>query len=137
MAYETDLSAWASEQAALLRAGRFSELDVEHLAEEIEDLSRRDLRALRSAMRDVLEHLVKLQYSPGPRADWKETVAKQRAAIGDCLVDSPGLQPKLGELLALSWADTRRVAVIAGFAAPDANPFTLENVLDVEFFPDS
>jgi hypothetical protein len=28
--YETDVIAWASEQAALLRAGRLAEIDIEH-----------------------------------------------------------------------------------------------------------
>ena len=34
--YEQDFYAWANEQAALLRAGRLSEADIEHIAEEIE-----------------------------------------------------------------------------------------------------
>ena len=35
--YEKDVVAWANEQAALLRAGKFSALDIEHIADEIED----------------------------------------------------------------------------------------------------
>ena len=35
--YETDIAAWANEQAQLVRAGRFELLDLEHIAEEIED----------------------------------------------------------------------------------------------------
>ncbi|KAG0163435.1 hypothetical protein DFQ30_000171 [Apophysomyces sp. BC1015] len=38
--YEKDVVAWSNEQAALLRAGQFSALDIEHLAEEIEDVGR-------------------------------------------------------------------------------------------------
>lgn len=33
--YETDIIAWADQQATLLRAGRWSEMDVAHIAEEI------------------------------------------------------------------------------------------------------
>ena len=36
--YEQDLYAWSRAQADLLRAGRFAELDLEHLIEEIEDV---------------------------------------------------------------------------------------------------
>jgi len=32
--YEQDILLWAEEQARLLRAGRFSELDIDHIAEE-------------------------------------------------------------------------------------------------------
>ena len=33
--YDTDVIAWANEQARLLRAGRFDALDIEHIADEI------------------------------------------------------------------------------------------------------
>ena len=37
--HDVDLYAWAHDQAALLRAGRFDALDLEHLIEEVEDLA--------------------------------------------------------------------------------------------------
>ena len=36
--YDADFHAWTHEQATLLRSGRLSEIDVEHIAEEIETL---------------------------------------------------------------------------------------------------
>jgi len=44
ISYEKDVVAWASEQAALLRAGKFSELDIEHIADEVEDVGRSEKR---------------------------------------------------------------------------------------------
>jgi hypothetical protein len=38
--YERDFYSWALEQAALLRARQFAELDLENLAEEIDGLAR-------------------------------------------------------------------------------------------------
>jgi hypothetical protein len=38
--YETDIVAWAKEQANLLRQGKFSDLDIFHLADEIEDVAK-------------------------------------------------------------------------------------------------
>lgn len=35
-AYEADIITWANEQAALLRSGKFTALDIEHIADEIE-----------------------------------------------------------------------------------------------------
>jgi hypothetical protein len=52
--YETDFYAWAREQAALLRAGRFRELDLEHLVEEVEDLGGALKRSVRSRVRTIL-----------------------------------------------------------------------------------
>ena len=48
--YETDVVAWASEQARLIRAGRFDLLDREHIAEEIEDVGKSEQRELATRM---------------------------------------------------------------------------------------
>ena len=34
--YESDVVAWENEQAALLRSGNLSAIDIEHIAEEID-----------------------------------------------------------------------------------------------------
>ncbi len=52
--YENDIVAWANEQARLLRAGRFDLLDLEHLAEEIEDVGRSEQRELANRMAVLL-----------------------------------------------------------------------------------
>jgi hypothetical protein len=44
--YEDDVVAWANEQARLLRAGRFDLLDIQHIAEEIEDVGKSEQREL-------------------------------------------------------------------------------------------
>lgn len=41
--YEVDVIAWANHQAALLRAEHFHELDIEHIADETEDVGKREL----------------------------------------------------------------------------------------------
>jgi hypothetical protein len=61
--YEKDVVAWASEQAALLRAGQFSAIDVEHIAQEIEDVGKSEKRELASRMAVLLAHLLKWQGS--------------------------------------------------------------------------
>ena len=38
--YETDFYAWANEQASLLRAGKLSGADIQHIAEEIESMGK-------------------------------------------------------------------------------------------------
>jgi hypothetical protein len=113
--YEQDLDAWAMSQAAALRAvgGAVSSgkaeaaellrsLDWDNLAEEIEGLARKDRRELGSRLALIIEHLVKLEFSPaaGRRAGWSETVLRERAEIESILDDSPSLQRILPDLLA-------------------------------------
>jgi hypothetical protein len=66
--YQTDYYAWTKEQAAALRAmaaGRVSSaLDLENLAEEVESWGRSDLNTVRSQFQRIIEHLLKLEYSP-------------------------------------------------------------------------
>ena len=62
--YNADIIQWARQQAALLRAGRFSALDIEHIAEEIEDVGKSEERELESRLAVLIAHLLKWQYQP-------------------------------------------------------------------------
>ena len=42
--YEDDLYAWALKNADLLRQGRFAEIDVDNIAEELESMGRSERR---------------------------------------------------------------------------------------------
>jgi hypothetical protein len=52
--YERDVVAWANEQAALLRAGKLSDIDIAHIADEIEDVGKSEQRELASRMAQLL-----------------------------------------------------------------------------------
>lgn len=56
--YETDLVAWASDQARLIRAGRFGVLDREHIAAKIHDVVHGEQRELASRMAMLLARLL-------------------------------------------------------------------------------
>ena len=68
--YETDFLAWTEQQAAALRsaAGVSNNLDLPHLAEEVESLGRRDLRDVESLIRQILLHLLKIVAEPASEA---------------------------------------------------------------------
>jgi hypothetical protein len=74
--YEDDFVAWAERQARELRGLRASRwngpLDLEHLAEEIEDLGRSQRHACESLLEQIIIHLLKLRYAEAeaPRAHW-------------------------------------------------------------------
>ena len=80
--YDGDIVAWANEQVRLLRAGAFSELDIEHIAEEIEDVGKIEQRELAHRMSVLLAHLLKWQHQSERRGNsWRRTIKEQRRAI--------------------------------------------------------
>ena len=85
--YEEDLYLWSQAQAALLRAGRFDELDLENLIEEVEDVGGALRRSVRNRTITIMVHLLKLQHSPSTdAAGW---LARHHPNAADPAVDRP------------------------------------------------
>ena len=135
--YETDPYAWALEQAALLRARRFGELDLENLAEEVDDLAGAQQRSARSRARTIIEHLLKLEHSPAtePRAGWRNTVRVQRDDLDDdltptlkreLLAELPGLYARARRRAAETLADQGEAGAAASL--PVDCPYSLDQV---------
>jgi hypothetical protein len=96
--YERDYGLWAEEMARLLAAGQFSELDIENLVEEIQDLSKRERDKLLSSMRLILHHLLKWDYQAQKRSrSWQLTIERERTNISLYLEDSPSFRRYLCE----------------------------------------
>ena len=66
-AKDRDLYSWAGRQAALLRAGRVTEIDAAAIAEEIDDVGEAQYHRLESALRVLLHHLLKWEHQPDAR----------------------------------------------------------------------
>ncbi|MGC2201556.1 MAG: DUF29 domain-containing protein [Stellaceae bacterium] len=104
--YSEDFVLWSKRQANALRAaargGSNRQLDWGHLAEEIEDLGISQHSALRSHIRRIIRHLIKLEYSRAsdPRRGWIETIGDARAEIEDLLETSPSLKVELSDNIA-------------------------------------
>ena len=83
-----NLYTWSHHQAALLRERRFAELA--NLIEEVEDLGGALERSVRSRGRIMIEHLLKLQYSPAqdPRLGWRGTIRTQQSELLNDLTPS-------------------------------------------------
>ena len=106
--YETDVVEWANEQAALIRAGRFDRLDLEHIAEEIEDVGKSEQRELANRMAVLLAHLLKWQFQPERQGNsWARTIKEQRKGVLARLDETPSLKFKLVDTKWLNavWAD--------------------------------
>ena len=74
-AYEQDFFAWAMKNAELIRQGRLSEIDAEHIAEELEDMGGSSKRELTNRLGVLLAHLLKWKYQPEQRSSsWSGTI---------------------------------------------------------------
>jgi hypothetical protein len=141
--YDRDIVAWAREQARQLRAGRFDLLDIEHLAEEIEDVGRSEQRELASRMTVLLAHLLKWRYQPDRRGvSGQVTLSGQRERLLRRLEKTPSLKAVLSDpdWWADAWLDARIEAAketggeIQRF--PAACPWTVEQVLGEGWLPE-
>jgi hypothetical protein len=140
--YNHDIIAWANEQARLVRNKQFDLLDLEHIAEEIEDVGKSEQRELASRMTVLLCHLIKWVYQPARQgSSWQATIKTQRNRITYRLKKTPSLKTCLedSEWWADAWADARDAATketaIAYDQFPDQCPWTVENILSEDWFP--
>jgi hypothetical protein len=141
-AHDEDFYAWTIEQARLLRAGDFSAIDAENLAEEIEDMGISNRREVQSRLIVLIAHLLKWLYQPGIRSrSWSATVAEQRLRIEKLFEESPSLRPAAPGMLAHAYAVARIKAIgetgLADDTFPHECPFSLEQILSPEFLPDA
>jgi len=82
ISYEQDFYGWTQEQAALLRAGRLTDLDIENLIEEVETMGRSEKRELESRLTVLLLHLLKWKYQPNRRGrSWNLTIKGHRQCV--------------------------------------------------------
>lgn len=138
--YGTDVVAWASEQAALIRAGQLDQLDLEHLAEEVEAMSAKEKRELRNRLAILLQHLLKWQFQPARRSDsWTTTMFEQRLNIHGILEDSPSLSGVLEDRLDSSYrlavAQAANETGISRHVFPKTCPYPLVRALEDGWLP--
>ena len=135
--HDADFHGWATEQAALLRAGRLADADVANIAEEIESMGRSERRELVSRLAVLLQHLLKWQFQPERRGrSWSATIDIQRELLDIHLRDNPSLRPLLEGAMRDAWRLGRRAAAVeAELSLPEANPWSVAQVLDEGFYP--
>src|SRR4051812_32422384 len=62
--YDRDFALWIEGQVAAIRSADVAGLDIAHLVEELEGLTKRDVRSLGSQLKRIMAHLLKLRYQP-------------------------------------------------------------------------
>jgi hypothetical protein len=146
--YETDWHAWVQEQATLLEQGRFDALDVGHLVEELELMAGSARGELVNRLIVLLTHLVKLhvaaQHLPMDlhRAGrgWRQTCRTQRVRLGQVLRRNPslrhGLPADVQEAYEVAVLEAAQALGLEELPMPSQCPWTLEQVLDADFWPE-
>ena len=139
--YSKDFYAWALNSAKLLRQGKFKEIDVEHIAEEMESMGGREKRELEHRLEILIMHLLKWQVQIYSRSNsWKATIKEQRRRIKRVLKENPSLKPKLPGEFSYAY-ETAIIMASAETNIPEKdfpkNPsFDLEDCLSDKFFPE-
>ena len=139
--YDQDFYAWASEQAALLRAGKLSAADIDHIAEEIESMGKTEKRELVNRLTVLLTHLLKWRYQPGLRGNsWRLTIKEQRLKLSDHLDDNPSLKSVLPAALnnayRLALVEAERETGLDERTFPAECPWSFETMMDATHWPD-
>jgi len=133
--YDRDLYSWAVEQAALLRAGRISEVDALNIAEEIDDVGNEQYSKLESALRVILLHLLKWDHQAERRSrSWWASITVQRKHVLRVLKKNPGLKPLIDEAIVEAYEDARIEAIaqtsLDGDEFPLDCPYTWQEIME-------
>jgi len=138
--YEQDFYRWTMSNARLLRQGRFSEIDAENIAEELESMGRRERRALTSRLAVLLAHLIKWELQPSLRSrSWKYTVKEQRRKIAKLLGENPGFKSDLESMVSEAYEDAFFIVLketeLEEEALPSVCPYSFEQAMEDDFWP--
>lgn len=146
--YETDFYAWTQAQAVALRQlakdHRNGPLDLENLAEEVEDLGSERLFGILSQLERLMLHLLKLEHSRSaePWRGWLNSVDSARREIRRRL--TPSIARRLPDELSDLYRAARRTTareladygeVESAQTLPQASPYEMQQLLDENWYP--
>jgi hypothetical protein len=138
--HDEDFYGWAIAEASLLRQHKWDELDIEHLAEELESMGASEKREIRSRMKQLMKHLLKWKYQPDLQCrSWKNSIRNQRLELEDVIKDNPSLKPSLNEnmkeVYGRALADAVEETGIYKENFPAECPYTFDQIMDDQFYP--
>jgi hypothetical protein len=139
--YEQDFFEWTHTTADLIRQGAWCEVDSEALAEEIESLGKSYQHELEKCLYQLVKHLLKWRYQPQRAGrSWRTSINNQRVALDILVENNPSLHPRCQPALEKRYPKARKHAStetglpLATF--PLVSPWTLEQILDDDFWPE-
>ncbi len=138
--YDSDFHLWSQNQAAAIRDGKFAEIDLENVAEEIESLGKSDKREIRNRLEVLLTHLLKWEFQNEKRnSGWEGSIKESRRGIKKLIADSPSLRGFPAQVLAEEYKGAKELAADeTGYPEdifPKDCPYAIEDVLTKGFLP--
>ena len=119
MLYEKDFLAWTQQQSKLIRQGRWQEVDLDHLIEELEDMGKSNHRELESRLVVLLAYLLKWEFQLNQLQDkwrefdgrsWRKTIIEQRVQIERLLEDRSSLSSHFETILQQAYSTALKLA---------------------------
>jgi hypothetical protein len=140
--YKSDFHAWTQQAAALIREHRFAELNAEDLAEELDSMGKKERIEVANRLVVLLAHLLKWQFQPAYRsASWRGSIIEQRKQIQRQLHYSPSVKPHVPAAIAEAYPDAldlaARETLLDAKRFPQTCPYSLEQILDYDYYPQS
>jgi len=148
--YEKDFQIWIDSTIQHLKKRQFESLDIEHLIEELNSLGKSEQNALKSNLMILLAHLlkVKIQFDAPDtmKMSWYNSIIEHRQRVLSSLEDTPSLKIFLVQAIDKAYPQACKLAIKESkFAAlgvripddseyPNICPFTLEQILDENFY---
>ena len=138
--YDQDYYLWLKYTAQLIKEGKFSDVDVPKLIEELEDMGRSEKRAVKSNLVILLLHLLKYKYQPAKRTNsWKASIREHRRRLRDDFQVSPSLKRYFEEVFDQCYQDGREQAAdetgLPLDTFPTESPFTISETLNSNYLP--
>jgi hypothetical protein len=142
--YEHDYYGWILDNVHAIRERRFEDVDWLNVAEELEDMGKSERRAFRSQLARLLTHLLKWSYEPEGRRlsehSWRATIAHARKSVRELADESPSFKPQMQDFFSAAYSDALAQAVaetnLPKRTFPAACPWTLDQVMDDDFWPE-
>jgi hypothetical protein len=138
--HDQDFHAWAKRNAELIRRGKLSEIDAEHIAEELENMGKSQKRELVNRLAVLLAHLLKWQYQPDRRSNsWVSTVVTQRREIMLLLDESPSLRHDMDSSIEKAYRFARDQAAremgVGKKISLESCPYSFDQIVNEDFWP--
>ncbi|AFZ56537.1 DUF29 domain-containing protein [Anabaena cylindrica FACHB-243] len=138
--YEVDNEKWLVQTLKLLKEKQLENLDLEHLIEELEAVSRRDRLTVESFLEQIIRHLLLLEYWQEQHEynanHWQAEIMSFRNQLNEYLTQNLRNHLQENQLKvyqkALKYVK-QKTGMIIHF--PEDCPYTLEQLLNQDWLP--
>jgi hypothetical protein len=150
--YEQDFNLWRETLITQIKEKHFHDIDWEHLLLELDDMGKSEKRSFLSNLTILIAHLLKLTVQADApemmKVSWYSSVTEHRFRIKKDLQENPSFKNYLHEVILVAYADAKKLAIKESKNAklgvrkpneleyPLDLPFTLEQLLDEDFYGD-